>query len=338
MKRILRIVIIFLIFIITLLLLNKLVTPKYMTNYIEGNMIKEYYDEKIENDVIFIGDCEVYANFSPINIYEESGITSYVRGNSQQLIWQSYYLLKETIKYQKIKVLVFSVNAMRYSEPVKEEYNRLMMDKMRFSKEKLEMIKASKTSDESTLSYLFPLLRYHSRITSLSSEDFEYFFKEEKHTHNGFLINQDIKPLTTLPNPKKLSSYAFSDNVYYYLDKIYELCVENGIKLVLVKAPSLHPYWYPEYESNILNYIKDKDIKYYNLLDKKDEIGLDYQIDTYDGGLHLNLNGATKLSKYFAKILRKDFNLNDYRNNTEINEIYNDKIKRYYNEINKKFN
>lgn len=335
MKKTINILLILLIFVLGLSFITKLVSPKYMTNYIEGNMINEYYDEKITNDVIFIGDCEVYANFSPIAMYEETGITSYIRGNSQQLIWQSYYLLKETLKYQDIKVLVFSVNAMRYNQPIKEEYNRLMMDKMRFSKEKIDMINSSKTEDESLLSYLFPILRYHSRITNLTIEDFKYLFKEIKHTHNGFLINQDIKPVTTLPIKKPLSSSDFDEIDYYYLDKIYELCKANNIKFVLIKAPSLYPYWYSEYEENILRYIDGKDITYYNLLEKKDEIGLDYQVDTYDGGLHLNLTGATKLSKYFAKILKKDFNLEDRRNNLKINDIYQQKIRRYYNEINK---
>lgn len=338
MKKIVNVFIIFLAFWFVFLIITRLVTPKYMTKYVEGNMTNEYYLQHNNDEVIFLGDCEVYANFSPMVIYEETGITSYIRGNSQQLIWQSYYLLKETLKYQDIKVLVFNVNAMRYSEPVKEEYNRLMIDKMRFSKEKIDMIKASKMENESILSYFLPILRYHSRITNLTSEDFKYFFKEKIHTHNGFLINKKIKPVTTLPTPKKLSSYQFKENVYDYLDKIYQLCQENNIELVLIKAPSLYPYWYPEYEENILNYIRGKDIKYYNFLNHIDDIGLDYQVDTYDGGLHLNLSGATKLSKYFAKILKEDFKLNDYRMNNEINRIYQQKIERYYNEINNENN
>ena len=37
-----------------------------------------------------------------------------------------------------------------------------------------------------------------------------------------------------------------------------------------------------------------------------DEIGIDYNTDTYDAGLHLNLSGAEKLSKYFGKYLTDD--------------------------------
>ena len=66
--------------------------PKYVDDVIEGALIAEYYEEDKEHDVIFIGDCEVYENFSPAVLWQEYGIHSYIRGSAQQLIWQSYYL------------------------------------------------------------------------------------------------------------------------------------------------------------------------------------------------------------------------------------------------------
>ena len=40
---------------------------------VEGAMIAEYYDEEKDHDVVFIGDCEIYENFSPITLWEEYG-------------------------------------------------------------------------------------------------------------------------------------------------------------------------------------------------------------------------------------------------------------------------
>ena len=72
--------------------------PKYMTEIHEGAMIAEYYESDIPHDVIFLGDCEVYETYSPCIMWENYGISSYVRGSSQQLIWQSYYILEDTKK------------------------------------------------------------------------------------------------------------------------------------------------------------------------------------------------------------------------------------------------
>ena len=74
---------------VALWLLNALFMPKYMSEIPEGALIAEYYNETADHDVVFIGDCEVYENFSPDTLWQEYGITSYIRGSAQQLIWQS---------------------------------------------------------------------------------------------------------------------------------------------------------------------------------------------------------------------------------------------------------
>ena len=76
---------------ITLFFLQRLLMPKYMSDIVEGALIAEYYEETTDHDVLFVGDCEVYENFSPISLYEEYGITSYIRGSAQQLTWQSIF-------------------------------------------------------------------------------------------------------------------------------------------------------------------------------------------------------------------------------------------------------
>ena len=332
MKNILKTGIILISFIIIFILLNMLFQPKYATTLVEGSMIRQYYKEPKDHEVIFIGDCEVYANFSPMVMYEQKGIKAYVRGSSQQLIWQSYYILKETLKYEIPKVVVLNVNSMRYdkkSDKVSEAYNRLTIDNMKWSQEKIDIIKESKTEEETYISYIFPILRYHSRYDELTKEDFEYLFKNKDNTHNGFLINKNIKPAKSLPTKRKLANYTFSKECYEYLNKITKLCKENNIQLVLIKAPSLYPYWYEEYDMQIKEYAQENRIDYYNLLEQVEQIGLDYQVDTYDGGLHLNLTGATKLSKYFANILAEQYKLTDYRGD----QIYNKKLEQYKNEI-----
>ena len=168
----LRIVIIIIAFVLLFVFLNQFLSPKYMTNLVEGSMTAAYYDEEKNHEVIFLGDREMYANISPLVMYEQEGITGYVRGNSQQLIWQSYYLLEETLKYEIPKVVVFNVNSMRYDEPVSEPYNRLMIDQMKWSEQKVKMIEASMTKEENFLSYVFPILRYHSRFSELTRRRF----------------------------------------------------------------------------------------------------------------------------------------------------------------------
>jgi hypothetical protein len=156
LKNLLGIIAVLLAFAIDLTLVTMLLQPKYMTDLEEGSFISQYYREAGNHDVLFVGDCEVYANFSPLEMFRQQGITAYVRGTSQQLIWQSYYVLQETFQYETPKVVIYNVNAMRYSEPVSEAYNRLTIDRMRWSADKVGIIQASMMEEEDFLSYVFP--------------------------------------------------------------------------------------------------------------------------------------------------------------------------------------
>lgn len=314
----------------SLWLLQRLLMPKYMGDIVEGALISEYYKETTDHDVIFVGDCEVYENFSPITMWEDYGITSYIRGSAQQLIWQSYYLLEETLEYEKPEAVVFNVLSMKYDTPQKEAYNRMTLDGMKWSKSKVDDIRASMMEDEEFADYVFPILRYHSRWQELTSDDFKYLFTRRPVSQSGYYMRIDVKPAQTFPKPKKLANYEFGENSWKYLEKMRKLCEEKGIQLILVKAPSLYPAWYDEWEDQIEEYAKTYELPYYNFLELTDEIGIDFTKDTYDGGLHLNLSGAEKMGAYFGKILREEFQVPDRRNDEKIASVWAEKCAAYY--------
>ncbi len=316
----------------SLMVLTSLLKPKYMGDIIEGALIAEYYKETTTHDVIFIGDCEVYENFSPVTLWEEYGITSYIRGSAQQLIWQSYYLLEETLKYEKPEIVVFNVLAMKYDEPQKEAYNRMTLDGMKWSASKVKSIKASMTEDENFIEYVIPLLRYHSRWSELTKEDFRYLFHKDKVSHNGYYMRVDVKPAGTFPKDKKLGNYQFGENAYEYLDKITKLCNDHDIQLILIKAPSIYPSWYEQWDEQMVEYAQENQIRYINFLNLTEDVGLDFQTDTYDGGLHLNLSGAEKLSKYFGRILKEEYVLSDHHNDSELVKVWEEKSD-FYNQM-----
>ncbi|MDR7870517.1 MAG: SGNH/GDSL hydrolase family protein [Tissierellaceae bacterium] len=314
-------------------LLQRLFMPKFVHGIVEGSLIEEYYlEEEKDHDVIFIGDCEVYENFSPVTLWENYGVTSYIRGSAQQLIWQSYYLLEETLKYETPEVVVFNVLSMKYDVPQNEAYNRMTLDGMKMSSSKLKSIKASMMEEENMIDYLFPLFRYHSRWSELEEDDFKYLFEKKQLFHNGYYMRADIKPVTSVPNGKRLPDYKFGDNSYYYLDLMVELCKSKGVELVLIKAPSIYPYWYDEWDKQMVEYAEKHDLLYINFLDFIDEAGIDFNTDTYDAGLHLNVYGAEKLSDYFGKILVDKFNLEDKKNDEELKTIWDEKIE-FYNSM-----
>lgn len=332
-KKVIKVVASLLVICVSLWFLQALLVKKYVEDIPEGSMIAEYYSDDADHDVVFVGDCELYENISPQKLWDEYGINSYIRGSAQQLIWQSYYLMEDTLRYEKPDVFVFNVLSMKYGEPQNEGYNRMSIDGMKWSMTKVNDIMASMKEEESFIEYVFPILRYHSRWSELSDEDWKYLINKDQVTYNGYYMRIDSYPVSALPTPKPLVDYQFSENSYYYLDKMVKLCEENGVELVLVKAPSLNPVWYDEWEEQIEDYAKEHDLKYYNFLESQEEIGLDWDKDTYDGGLHLNLSGAEKMSSYFGNLLAKDCGLANRHGEEKLESAWDEKREAYDAEI-----
>ncbi len=369
---------------ILFLALQRLVEPKYADDILEGNFTSEYYNETTPHDVLFIGDCEVYENFDPIYLWKHFGITSYIRGNAQQLTWHSYYMLEDTLRYETPKAVIYNVQALTHAEPQREEYNRMALDGMKWSKTKFDAIQASMCKGEHLLDYIFPLLRYHQRIFDLSGSDMTYYWNARKVTHNGYYMRIDVLPVsesdvadptwllgkpeeetpeededtsmesddliddpwgdiegadeeeeengndTNMPalddagEGKPFGSYPLA-----YLEKIRILCEEKGIQLILIKAPSLAPQWYSSDNDQVTAYAGKYNLPYINFYDLLEETGIDYETDTYDGGLHMNLNGADKLSAYLGNRLAGQYGITDHRNDSELAAAYEKKVSFY---------
>ncbi|MDE7260477.1 MAG: SGNH/GDSL hydrolase family protein [Oscillospiraceae bacterium] len=329
MKRALKIILPVLTVLGSLFLLQRLLVPKYVDGVVEGAFVAEYYREEKDHDVIFVGDCEVYENFSPAVLWEEYGINSYIRGSAEQYIWQSYYLLEDTLRYETPRVVVFNIQSLQFSESQREAYNRMTLEGMEWSPAKVKAIFASMKPEEQFLDYVFPILRYHSRWSELTASDVDYMFKSKPVSHNGYYMRVDVRPAENVPTGKPLADYSFGENAWKYLDMMADLCEENGIRLVLIKAPSLYPYWYPQWEEQVEAYAAEKGLPYINFLDIQEETGIDYTTDTYDGGLHMNLSGAEKLSRYMGRYLTEEAGVPDRRGEADLSARWAEKLAAY---------
>ncbi len=327
-KRLLIALCAILVIVILLGYAQALTMPKYRDNP-EGRLIGEYYGQAGGHDVIFVGDCEVYESFTPPTLWQEYGISSYIRGSAQQLPWQSYYLLEETLRYETPKAVVFNVLALKYGTPQSEAFNRMTLDGMKWSSSKWNAIRASMTEGESMLDYIFPLLRFHSRITQLSAEDFR---DTPDVSHSGYLMQTGVVPMTeTEEEGARLSDYTLPESAMSYLDKMRLLCEERGIELILIKAPtnSWAYWWYDQWETQIDAYASAHNLTYYNFIDCREEIGIDFATDSYDAGVHLNVYGAEKLSSYFGEILVRDHGIPDRRGESAMAETWQARLDAY---------
>ena len=328
-KKVITVLVLLALSIGILWLVQRLLMPKYQVGVIEGSFTEEYYKEKVPHDILIFGDCDAYENFSPIKMYEDYGISSYIRGSGEQYMWQSYYLLRDSLRIETPKIVVLSIHNMQNEYPKRQDnYNRLTLDGMKWSKDKVDAINVSMTEEETFASYVFPILRYHDRWNQLTMTDIRHLFSKDKISHNGYYMRCDIRGVDKIWRTPGRISYEFDQTSMYYLDQIRQLCAEKGIELILVRAP-LEYGWHKQWDENIEKYASEYGLTYLNFNKYAEEMGIDLTHDTYDKGIHLNIYGAEKLSVFFGKYLKEHYELTDYRTVPDVAKDYEKDIEFY---------
>lgn len=263
-------------------------------------------NEEPENtlDIIFMGDSESYSGFSPLQIWAEYGHTSYVCGTTAQRLCDTYALLQHTFEKQTPKLIVLETNCLFREAGI-----------------------TKKTDDKSlTLAAeCFPIFQYHSRWktyipTSLSAK--KQVLKERK--MKGFRLRKSVTPYTgTLPYMKESNDIKEVEELAQeYLQKIHTLCEKNNAELILVSVPSAKN-WNYEKHNGVQKLADENGLKYLDL-NLVEEIEIDWQTDTKDGGDHLNFNGAKKVTKYIGKYFSEQFRLTDHRTDKKYQKWYED--------------
>lgn len=283
--------------------------------------INEFY-ELPENslDLLFLGTSHSFCSFDPNQLWNETGITAYNLSSSAQDMNATLLYLKEALKVQQPKVVFVEMRGALFTDGTEEQWNRLAYDNMPMSFDKLDAIIKSKADEESLLSYIFPVFRYHQRWKALNSDDFQYTIEGNDNNHyslNGFFMRQKVTPVTFehfYDEPPKEWN-GISDNVKENLLEIQKICAERNIHLVLWKAPT--PMWREYYQDAINEFASQNGLFFLDLNENMSEIGLDFQKDFLDANSHLNFSGAKKVTSYITNWIldRYEFNNKKLLNN-----------------------
>ena len=288
-------------------------------------------------DVVFLGSSHSFCSFSPMELWNEYGITSYNLSSGKQAIPCSYYLMKEAIRTQHPKVIVLETYTTNYSEEeIKSTpWMHQAVDGIPLNTTKLEFITEylSEVLPPDQLSeFCFPIILYHSRWYNLNSTDIT-----PRNTHfRGFSPRTQIKKQT-------ISEPVFEEKALYeenqlYLEKIVSLCKENNVELLLCQTPmgvmsEKRNKKVRGRMRTVQNYAQEQGLTYINYEEILNEVGIDYSTDFSDSS-HLNILGATKATHYIGSVLSSQYNLTDHRNAPDY-QYWNDDYKKYEKNVNK---
>lgn len=228
---------------------------------------------------------------------------------------------------------MFDLMSLFIDESIDEISNRSALNYMRFSPNYLTTVYHSlnRKNNETMASYIFPVLRYHSRWEELSTVDFNIAPQHDRakgfDMRSGAICNVKLKE-EDFPFFKQAPTDKAADivgNSAAYIRDMADLCEDNGAEMLFIKTP-VAAYTY-EMGNAMKQFAGECGVELIDYNQKWKDLNLDYTADFLDP-VHLNLNGAEKLSKSLGKTLSAEFELEDHRGETEYG-TWNEDYKMY---------
>lgn len=279
-KKCLRLLLFFLILLAMLAVLSLLFRPKgnaasdgmYDTN--PNGILAEPADTV---DVLFLGDSEADCAFIPHKIWTDYGISTYVCGVGGQHPYQSVGFLKQAFETQNPKVVILEANHLYQSYTRTEG---LMYE----------------------LEQLLPVFRYHNRWKSLQLRDwYAPVVYDSPEYQKGYHFDNTIKPADTshymeyTDDARPIASACAAD-----LREIRDICRERGAELIVVSVPSALNWSYDKH-NGVAALTEELGLPYVDMNLLREEIPVDWELETQDNGDHVNYSGALKVSAYVGK-------------------------------------
>lgn len=308
------------------------------------------YEEEPEGtiDVVYFGSSPIYAGMNPMAMWNSYSITSFNFGISMQAALPEYYQVAYALTEHTPKVVVIDLCALTQERSADDEAwevsYRKVIDTMPDWRLKISAIKdvVQDNEDQTWLSYLFPIVRYHDRWNELSREDFDEIARKSwyKDYLKGALMSKAVENLRLNEEERREIENLQEDDVTIneinasYYDRIISLCKEKGINVVAVSLPKYDRTWSVQQSSMSKLYCTSRGIPFIEYMNdnKIQEVGLDLSTDFYNSG-HLNVYGAEKITKNLGGYLKEWYNLEDHRediNYDSWNESYQQYMLEFY--------
>lgn len=283
MKRtIFRGLVFLLIFVLLFTGFTFLLVPK--SNTTEAGMhdawAKGFYAEPENSiDVLVLGDSELYSCIVPLTIWENQGIPVYTCGTSDQKPYQTETYLRRAFQTQSPALVILETNVFYRDYSTTDVIPHIFEE-------------------------LFPLVRYHDRWKTLQLSDFT-----EPIAYNRLQRDKGYMYLVEIQSADDSDYMTYSGETdpiptksLRHIRRMVRFCRERGTEVLFLSSPSTANWDYTRHNA-VAQLAEELEVPYIDTNLMPEKIPIDWQVDTRDGGDHLNHTGAVKLSTWLGEYL-----------------------------------
>lgn len=308
-KKIICTVSFLLIFIMIMFRVHDIFSYKYSDGIYS---LTSFYDlPKDSVDVLVLGSSHAFAGINPAVLWEDKGIASFDLCGSGQLMWNTYYYLKEALKTQKPKLVVLEayklVDDTVYSD---DDANVIKnVSGLKLSREKIDALQAS-VPKERQIGLGMEYIQYHNRYKSLSSEDFlPNRGLGEYRSWKGYGLYYTMQPYEKQEISNDCGYTKLPPREEEYYRKIIELCTQENLPLLVVVNPfSSYDDWYQGLYNEAKRIAGEYEIPFVNLNEPENGLVMNWETDFADPG-HLSYLGSERVSHYLAEYITNHYEI-----------------------------
>ena len=290
---------------------------KVLEANLDGNQtMKAFYRlERNTADVIFYGSSHIYAGVNIVRLWDSYGIAACNLAGTMQTLWNTYYNIEESLKYQKPEMIVVDL----YGALIEDEYcgstNVIKnVSSMRFSWNKIKNVWSSVPHEE-FLSYLLSYPLMHASYSELKRGNYERISSNLGGEYfKGFMPSDAVTEYERLPEiGDNVELRRPTDKNREYLEKIVSVSKEHDIPMAFIVVP----YWGIKEDDSSLyawieNFAEENNILFLDGNRKLKEMDFDPKEDFAEES-HLNYNGACKFTDYLGQWIKVNCDLEDHR-------------------------
>lgn len=258
-------------------------------------------------DVVAAGSSHLYCAMSPVVLYQQTGLRSYVLGTQQQPPLATYYYLKEAFRNQSPEVVIVEGYLfLSDHETVNPGVAHDAIDPFPASLNKLRLIRELEV-EGSKETYYVNLLRFHDRWKELTQADFTFDSTGADDPLHGYMFfsgvgESDCRQVCY----DGVSAVPLREENLQILLDIKALAEEKGARMLLLLVP------FPTEEADrgkiltLTRFAGENGIDVLDMNTLVDAIGLDSSADFYDWS-HLNVKGAEKVTGFLGGYLTERY-------------------------------
>ncbi len=262
-----------------------------------------YAEEPHSLDAVFVGSSAIYAFVSPLRLWGDVGLTSYLYATPNQSVSMLRYVLEECRKTQPDALYVIELRAMLSSAEDKETIAsdlRTMTDNMPYSLTRARMIAALAPSQEQ-FSYQVDIVKYHERWKDFSFSDLTLIWGRPDPC-KGYLFAEMVEPIEAQDHRRENMRIGVDSQNEADLRELLAYCEEEGVRALFIATPYALSRTQAKKYNAVEDIVGEYGFDFLNLNKRIQEIGLDFAMD-YSDFRHTNTRGMVKCTAYLGQVL-----------------------------------